>query len=275
MALITPNEAVAESVKRSLDLHEQRLHESVGRILSKRPRNRATLSGSGIFIRVRGADYFLTAGHVLVDKGDDALLTATDQVGVSINEVVHSYSKDPDDPEDLLDAGLFVVTDKMKSHLGAITPLEVDRSISRGGYPLGHIFAVVGYPRSKNKKPLADTPLPPAKRNVLVTGLKDHQHLTNRPAVRPNIHLVLGWSNRKNVDRQGRPVTVGALAGMSGGAIFDLGDHSDLAIMNSKDKPLPVLAGIFTRYIESEEALLGTRLSAICDVLDKEDKWPS
>ncbi len=274
VAIVSADQAVRESVLAAIGSHADRLRLSVGRILSKRTNNRAALSASGTFIRFRGIDYFLTAAHALVDRGDGALLTATKKAGISIKEAVHSYVKNQEHAEDLLDAGLFRVTEEMKSQLGEITPIEIDRSITRAAYPPGHVFMIVGYPRSKNKKPLPESQLPPANDNVLVTGLKDDQRVQSHPDVRWQNHLVLGWSDQSSADLKGQTVNIGSLAGMSGGPVFDLGDRNDLAVLGGRSDPKPVLAGIFTRHLKAENALLGTRLGAIIDVLDKERAWP-
>ncbi len=274
MPIITPDQAVVESVKANALAHVDRLSESVGRVLSKRPKNRAVHSASGIFISYKGEEYFLTAAHPFVDKGtDDLLLVGTRRKAISIREATHSYSKDASITDDVLDVGVLRISQHMRNEIGPTHPIAIDHMISHHLYEVGRNFMIVGYPRSKNKRPI-QSDLPTTNRSVFISGLRESQVIGAHGSVRAQTHIVIGWSDN-TANLQGEKIVAHSALGMSGAPIFDLGDYSDFGVLAGTDRPTPLLAGVFTRHGVQDKALIGTRLNALVDVLNRESSWPS
>lgn len=273
-ALISVSQASGIAMQRSVEAHALTLLKSVGNLFLKSAGKRGVHVGSGVFIRFRDREYFLTAAHVSTQqKSGQSLYVGGFGRFVALDGRWRETDDAPLYGGDPLDVGLLSIHPESRAQLNGVQFFQIDRSLTRDNYLRSNRFMVMGFPRSQNKRILSVDSLPVNARSYFANPRHD-QRLPDKPYVMGRSHLVLEWDDAAAFDPNGQLVRPTPLPGVSGGPIFEMGDFADPAVLAGEVVPVPTLAGILTDYLAGKKAILGTRINVIVDALDDRRAWP-
>jgi hypothetical protein len=231
---------------------------SMARAFWGRDGKRPVSLGSGIFVTLGGMPGLITAGHVLDGDGcgpGDLLIAGP------LSPLIRPSQKPlrsvvNQDGTDGIDVAVFRLHPKDVGGLGVFESIAIDDVQAPEPYRPGRRFAVVGFPVSKNSKPVPDGE--PLRGNIFVFGARERAPTADMPRswIRPETHLLLNWDHKRAFDSARGWQTPMSLSGVSGGVVVDLGETLDPAIR-------PRLVGIFTHHLKTEKLLVATRLYPI------------
>jgi len=163
-----------------------------------------------------------------------------------------TYSVQPDG-EDVIDLASFWLDGRSVAELGQVTPFTGSDVQASTSHDPSRRYAVVGFPASKNKKPVGKGEPLPGGMMMFVARERDPGLPLPRPWINPAHHLMLSWDSKTAFHSEYGQHNPPKLSGVSGGVVLDLGPTLDPRVR-------PKVAGIFTRHLKPEDVLVATRL---------------
>lgn len=220
--------------------------------------------GTCSFLEIDGADYLVTAAHVVDNHRSNTLFVgqrALIGITLTFRSTVPPAGKRANDK---LDFGFARLDGSWRNH--GIEPMAVSALIDRDDALL---YSAIGYPNSRNRK------YNPVKSTVRPTVRQFISSPVNDPAafaaigLSPDVHLALR-RDPKYALSGGARVNPFEPRGMSGGMIFALYGMHSIDVVAGLKKPLVVPEAIVTERNVEHKLLFGTRLVSIIDTIRRD-----
>lgn len=241
--------------------------DSVRPVFRRTPDGRPELFGSSVLLEIEGVRCVATAAHVL-DGHEDASIHIGGREEFLPLDLTFTATTAPDGKrdKDSIDVAVARLSESHLAQLGDVPFIRAsDQMID---VPVGpsQFFLTVGYRASQNKPPRPNGPMPPL-RVFTYNGLGADVPATSGRLFGGKYNFAVDypkWAKRPN----GETIKTTSPKGVSGGAIFLLGDLADPAQLGSMKPHHPRLAGIAIECLGQEKVLIGTKLQAIRDALE-------
>jgi|GEM_PF-4416542 len=233
--------------------------------LYRHERRRAFLVGTGIPISTPSGAYIVTATHVLEDFPDSVVLTAGSKSLIRFPARCLSYGHVAGKTVDV-DIGTITLPAKATTDLSLryhFTTLEEFGLVMP--YNKLTLYAVVGYPHSRNKpKPAGFSELRATPTFLILREFADVERF-GPSGKRSDVHFGLQThaSAAKSLDSE--PLTLPKLQGMSGGGVWRIGIDPVHGTVASA-----VLVGVGIEHHERESTILCTRIQYVLPLLKEE-----
>jgi hypothetical protein len=259
--ILTPAEAVRVRLHECLDALKQRLAPSIRPIYASTDGEKLAHVGSCVLVELHGASVIATAAHV-IDENKQASLYVAGMNGLVAIEGDFWITVAPKLRDaDRYDFAVGELSPEKKQKLGNVKWLTPD--IKRQVPQKGHVYAVFGYPRSKNKKvDNSRRVIRPALWQYANVATSNPPFHSGRKPTQNHIYLAFGKQSR---DAQGAVVNSPHPRGVSGGAILDMGNFGDPNNLDPNAECGDALVGLF---IEKHGGyVIGTMFSTIVAAL--------
>lgn len=261
--LLTLKESVRDALVDLEHFVAQRARASVRPIYRNkglRPEQLGTCS----FLEIDGADYLVTAAHVIDNHEDHTLFVGQGEfVGITLTfrSTVPRAGKRANDKIDFA----FAPLDGSWRERG-IEAIPVSDLIDRADAPL---YSAIGYPNSRNRKynPVKNTVKPTVRQ--FISNPVDDPAAFAAIGLSPDVHLALR-RDPKYALSGGVRVKPFEPRGMSGGMIFALYGVQSLDVIAGLKPPLVVPEAIVTERSAEHKLLFGTRLVSIIDTIRRD-----
>jgi hypothetical protein len=275
VSIITIAEASKAAVMRAAQQALADYSDAVGPVFVRRPRSKPRHCGSCVFVQFRGRIYMITAKHVIDEQKYGSLYIGGPSKVVQLHaEVAYSGANLPIGEIDRQDVAIAALSDDLVHLLGLRNLIDLESALVAKPPLLGDRFMILGYPHSKIRHALRDPMRLPQVDWAFITRAKEAQVCAAKPYVNGGTHLVLDWDGTQTLDADLQRTTSPNPRGMSGGAVFDLGNFTEHSVLAGVTAPKARLVAIPTESHESEEAIVCLRLIAPVAALDARNLWP-
>lgn len=265
----TVGEMAVELGEVCMEIAKDRFKEAVRPIYCSTERGNPVHEGSCVLLEIDGKHMLLTAAHIidasrindstLYVGGEHSLLKIEGEFWIT-EAIAENRMKDRYD----FAAGL--MSDEFVRDMGNVHYIsEADIAPDRTNHD-GRLYSIIGYPNTKNKS--ID------KRAYSVQSTRWHyfSYHKNSPSLLTKLkatgkdHIFIGYEKRSE-DTNGGLVGSVSTKGVSGGAVFDLGNFADPATFKPDFKCTPRMAGIFIEFHSEHHATVTTKIGVILDAL--------
>lgn len=275
LSIITVAEASKAVVMRAANSAVAMFSSAVGPVFVRVPRSKPRHCGSCVFVSLRGRTYLITAKHVLDEQRHGSLyIGGPSKVVELVAEVAYSGANLSPGEVDRHDIAVAALHDELVQRLGVTNPIDLSTALSWKPALSGDRYMILGYPHSKNRHALADPKRLPQVDWALITRAKATQSCAAKPYVNAKMHLVLDWDSKQTIDADLNRITSPNPRGMSGGAVFDLGNFTDHEVLAGIRAPVPRLVAIPIEHHDREDAIVCLRLTTVIAILDAGKLWP-
>lgn len=267
MAAIMSLDEVVQDHFRRCAVEARRLYrDAVRPVFRRTPDGRPELFGSSVLLEIEGVRCVATAAHVLDGHKDASIHIGGREEFLPLNLTFAATTKPGGKRNaDSIDVAVARLSESHLAQLGDVPFIPAtDQMIDVPEGP-GRFFLTVGYRASQNKPPRPNSPMPPL-RVWTYNGLGADVPDANARLVGGHYNFAVAypkWVRRPN----GETTKTTVPKGVSGGAMFLLGDLADPAQLGSMRPHHPRLAGIAIECLDQEKVLIGAKLQAIRDAL--------
>ncbi|HEV7238061.1 MAG TPA: hypothetical protein VGQ36_02395 [Thermoanaerobaculia bacterium] len=235
------------------------------------------LGGTGVLVQVANGPAFLfTAGHVL-DEFARSSMFVWPQDGQPVKITGEGFTSEPQhvgrsgDPVDL--AVLRIAQETARS-LSTAGFLFADSSCMSATVPDRGVCAIIGYPHAANRPDIERT----LEGKKVTTLYADPKVIFATACTQPDydrarrsrlLNIILERQRRWTKGNDGHADPRHGLkspSGMSGGAMFSLGNEDELELGQCS----PQLAGIFTRYVDKRRFMIGANARAMAELVRRD-----
>ena len=229
------------------------------------------LVGSCVFISIRNRYYIITAAHVTDNLSHTPLWIPRGEDFWPIHGMLHeTVSPEGQRKLDVFDCCWVEISEQARSGFKRATFLTQDRFSHNRASSQNRFFMAYGYPRSKNKKFFKEEIQP---RALSLTGCSSEPHETPQELIETRKkHIFLRYSPESVENEQQEPHNPTAPAGMSGGALIDLGDFSRPENSAGSGGSPPLLAGILLEYQRTYQAMVAVNIRMITDAIENRER---
>jgi len=221
-------------------------------------RGRPLHIGTALLLDLKEGPHILTAAHV-IDWCEETTLYLGLHTQVELpSPFLTTEPPDGDRSKDVVDVAIRSFPKELLGSLGSAKFLPEDQIVDVPGSCVGRTYTCIGFPNSQNRTPPRSQPniLHPQTRIYTSTGA-DYSRLPNRAV--PVAHILINFDFKFSRTMDGRRTASGRPEGMSGGAVFDLGNLGDPATL--MDPIRPKLAGLFIEAHRGPGVILATRIA--------------
>ena len=210
--------------------------------------------GSVVLIQMGGKRYIVTASHVIDEHIEATLAISIDQkIRILEGDFYQTSKVDGERKNDRYDFAWRNISKDLSDvpeenfYLGSTSFNQIDDA--------GQTYTILGYPNSKNKPKHSTKQIIP--KSFAFTNLGKHNG--------DFIHLKHEDTKCRNSD--GKIVTSPKIQGISGGALFGLGNLVDPNRLTTS--PSGILAGIVTEKQKGTSEIISTKINVILDAIRK------
>jgi hypothetical protein len=243
----------AESLNRSEERSTKLAHRLIRSVLPlfvMDERDHLQRIGTAVLVRVDGRLFLLTAGHVLIDAGEQQLYAISGPKGRTVglpNGSSVSYDGDTE-----IDVGVIPLPANAMSFFDGCTPIE-EADINES-YVVDHAIAknsifLIGYSASNSQVRVNHLDKTVRQTSFQFTGLAEVEEVYQREKLSVAHHLVVEFAN---VRSGGEPTIPPKLQGVSGGGMFHL-------VTRDTDATIQLVA-IATEHRHAQQLVVGTRI---------------
>lgn len=251
-----------------LEIAKAQFKQAVRPIYCSTEQGHPVHEGSCVLLVLEGKHVLLTAAHV-IDAGmlnDSTLYVGGEHSLLKIEgEFWATEAIAGNRGKDRYDFAAGLMSDEFIRDMGNVQYISLaDIAPDRTDHD-GRLYSIIGYPNTKNKS--ID------KKNYSVQSNRWHYFSThvNSPDLPKKLgvtgedHIFIGYDKKRSKDSDGRIVGSISPRGVSGGAVFDLGNFADPMTYAPDFKCHPRLAGIFIEFHHQHHATVTTKISVILD----------
>lgn len=225
---------------------------------------RPTQFGTGFFVRGRGANYLVTAAHVLdaAHEREVFYYVTPNRVRKLTGETTRSGRSPSTRSGDLVDIGVLRLTGDHQPPYPEVSKFAMEPDYLRPGYlpRAGRSHAVLGFPATKSKVSRADSTALVAPYAFRCEPVRDEDYAKH--GFTPEEHLLLQLNLRIGFGPNGDRTSFPKPQGMSGSPIIVLyndGPTDDARVF-------PVVA-VGVEYRSKERLLVGTDVSYVIEAI--------
>jgi hypothetical protein len=238
----------------------RRIADTVCPIYREVPRGTPELIASAVLMRVDGLNLLCTAAHVLDARDSRNLYLPYGDTLQPFGARAIRTSLPGAGAADRLDVALMSLDDAVCQRFNGFRFVSVRDDVDPNDVPCsGRLYSFVGFPATKNKS------LPPGQsvqpRSISVTGPSLPQEEYDRHGFNPATHLLVEFSRKRMVARDGSVQCPTAPHGLSGGPVWRIGDVPQLVNRTNSEK----LVGIAIEC--RDNALVSVRISLVLELI--------
>jgi hypothetical protein len=216
--------------------------------------------GTALLLDLAEGPHILTAAHV-IDWADQTTLYLGIHTTVEVPRTFLTTAAPGGDR--LADVVDVAIAPFPTEHLGSLDGagfLPETQIDNWQGPSVGRSFTCIGFPNSQNRTPPRSRPniMRPKTRTYTGTGA-DVSRLPGR--ANEHAHILVNFDFKHSRLMDGRRTASGKPDGMSGGAVFDLGNLGDPAALTHPIEPK--LAGVFIEAHRPAGVIMATRIAPI------------
>jgi hypothetical protein len=253
-----------------LEFAKARFKEAIRPIYCCTPQGNPIHEGSCVLLVLKGKHLLLTAAHVIdaAKINDSTLYVGGEHSLLKIEgEFWAAEAIAGVRVKDRYDFAVGLMSDEFVQKMGKVHYIsESDIAPDRTNHD-GRLYSIVGYPNTKNKS--ID------KRNYSVQSTRWHYFSSHKdsPALMKKLnvtgedHIFVGYDKKQSKDSNGSIVGSVSIHGVSGGAVFDLGNFADPMNYAPDFQCTPRLAGIFIEFHYQHHATVTTKIGVILNAL--------
>jgi hypothetical protein len=219
--------------------------------------------GTSTLIEVDGVHLLATAAHVIDQSETFNLSIGSERESVPLRGTFYRTSSGNEGSQDHFDFAICRVSDEFRNSLGDVPFIPMDR-ISRARWGSGghRMYAAYGYPNSKNKDIHMGARQASVRALLHLSSGQSKAPALGEWAARTDSHIFLG-TNKYLVGSEGQKRNATGLVGMSGGAVFYLGDFSSLEELRDSHRPL--LEAMLIRQDFADRKIIAVNFAKIID----------
>ena len=216
--------------------------------------------GTALLLDLAEGPHILTAAHV-VDWADQTTLYLVLRTTIEVPRTFLTTAAPGGDR--LADTVDVAIAPFPVEHLGSLDGagfLPEDRIGGWSGSSAGRSYTCIGFPNSQNRTPPRSRPNVMRPRRRIYTGIgRDVSLMPGR--ANGHAHILVDFDFKYSRLMDGRRTASGNPQGMSGGAVFDLGNLGDPTALN---RPVePKLAGVFIEAHREASVIMATRIAPV------------
>jgi hypothetical protein len=267
-AILSVNEFVRDHWVRCADEARRLYRDAVRPIFRRLPDGRPEQLGSSVLLEVQGRKWLATAAHVLDGHKEASLHLGARGEIIPLNATFNATTMPAGGREgDSVDVAVAELTSAQVEKLGELPFVPMADQLVEPPLRPTDFFLAVGYRASQNKPPR------PGVTRLPVTvwsykGLSAAVPMPEKRAHRGAYNFALEYPKRA-ARATGEAVPTTPPHGVSGGAIFHLGDLASVDQLGSPEPHRPKLAGIVIECNKGARVLVGTKLIALRDAIDE------
>lgn len=252
---------MSEAGLRHLRETELRLKDSVIPVYRQVARGTPELIGSAVLLRIRDATFLCTAAHVLeAREGANVYLPHGDTLQPFVGRL--HVTRPPSTGrrvDDKFDFALDRLDAERADRFTKYRVITLDQIDQNEVPQVGRLYTFIGFPASKNKSRFGTDSVQPEI--VPYTGGPLGPQEYERYGFNLSIHLLVDFNRKKMSDGDGRVVTPTDPHGVSGGAVWKVGDLPDLEAGTNVEQ----FVGIAMEC--RHDALIAVRVSLILETI--------
>lgn len=259
MAIQTLAEVVRDRMNEGADAANA-LADSIRPIYGADESARPVHIGTALLLDLEEGPHILTAAHV-IDWCEETTLYLGLHTQVELpSPFLMTDAPDGDRSKDVVDVAIRPFPKELLGNLGSAKFLPEDQISDVAGSCVGRAYTCIGFPNSQNRTPPRSRPniLRPQTRVYTSTGA-DFSRLADRAV--PVAHILIDFDFKFSRTMDGRRTASGRPEGMSGGAVFDLGNLGDPAALTQPIQPK--LAGLFIEAHRDAGVIMATRIAPV------------
>ena len=221
--------------------------------------------GSCILLDLQGLKILLTAAHIIDEnKATSLYVTGVTDLVLVEAEFICSIKPRGARSNDLLDFAAARIPVSMIAQLGE-GYVRMDQIRRDSSEDKGHLFTILGHPNSANefvdheRSTVATTLLPYS------STARFSRRLGTKAGNEGRDHLFIDYGKFSRED--GAKMESVEPPGLSGGAVIDAGEPSDLKVFRGEVIPTPRLAGMVIEWWKKDRVLVASRLETILPTL--------
>jgi hypothetical protein len=267
-AIMTLDEVVQDHFRRCAVEARRLYRDAVRPVFRRTPDGRPEIFGSSVLLEIDGVRCVATAAHVLDGHEEASIHIGGREEFLPLNLTFTATTKPGGKRKaDSIDVAVARLSESDVEQLGDVPFIQAgDQMIDIPAGP-GRFFLTCGYRVSQNKPPRPNSPMPPLRiwtyngrgADVPGAGARLSGGHYNFAVDYPK------WAKRPN----GETIKTTSPKGVSGGAMFLLGDLADPTQLGSLRPHHPRLAGIAIECLDQEKVLIGAKLQAVRDALTR------
>ncbi len=266
-SVMSLDEVVQEHFRRCAAEARRLYRDAVRPVFRRTPDGRPELFGSSVLLEVDGARCVATAAHVLDSHEEASIHIGGREKFLPLNLTFTSTTK-PNGKRaaDSIDIAVARLPDSALELLGDVPFIPAGSQVADVPLSPGCFFLTCGYRASQNKPPRPKGPMPPLKLWTY-NGLGAAVPETDRRLSSGAYNFAVEYPKWARRTAEGETVKTTTPKGVSGGAIFLLGDLANLDQLGAVLPHPPMLAGIAIECLDQKKVLIGTKLEAVWDAL--------
>ncbi|RJG02272.1 hypothetical protein [Noviherbaspirillum sedimenti] len=266
----TAGELGTELGEHCLEVAKDRFKEAIRPIYCSTAQGTPVHEGSCVLLKIDGKHVLLTASHVIDAHkiNDTTLYVGGEHSLLKIEgEFWATEAKAGNRLKDRYDFAAYLMPDKFVTDMGNVQYISQDEIAPDRTDHHGRLYSIIGYPNTKNKS--ID------RKNYSVQSIRWHYFSTHQDSpdllkklsVTGEDHIFVGYDRKQSKDSNGILVGSVSTRGVSGGAVFDLGNFANPTNYARDVKCTPRLAGIFIEFHHEHHATVTTKIGVILKAL--------
>lgn len=262
--------SVRDVVNTHVDDCRVRFRTAVRPIYGSHSGNDVEAVGSCVLIEVDSKRYGITAAHALDNLTSNYSLHIAGRGGtrpVPVQGRIRTTNPEGDRDRDRYDFGFWQLTEEDQTNLGEVTFIGVSELLPSTSTTVRRLNLVMGFPISKNKGKRINRQkksIQPSISSYTANG-EAIPSWAQSGGYHEEDHIFIRYQKYAH-DEEGRKVNVTSPKGLSGGAIFDLGNVGMEALVGVQ----PALAGIFIEQHKVHGYAVGVRIHNVVDAIRRE-----
>jgi hypothetical protein len=261
-------EAERDRINECIDVVCNRFESAVRPVYGSNDRKLATHIGSATLLKLGGTPLIGMAAHVVDENKHTALYVGGETHLIPIEASFEITSLPPGGRnEDRYDFAVAKLSPATFSELGNVGYIADDDLLLHDALTRGHLYVLLGYPNSKNKK--IDHANKVARSELWKYGSHagPHKALEAKLKVSGKTHLFIGFDRQHSRAADGRVVNSIGPRGISGGAVFDAGNVADPDNLRPDAHIRGRLAAIVIEYHPQYGRIVATRIGVVLDAI--------
>jgi len=273
MALIqTLDDVVNRRIQECHETIGNRYHRSVRPVFASIDGTRPEFLGSCILISFSDQKFVVTAAHI-IDWCDKHALHIGGTVGtqpVQMLGTIHHTSSPRGRPLDKVDAAFWNITDDAARQLGEVEFISETHFCYNRVNPTGRLYMALGYPLSRNKGSIDHENQGVSPKAWRYTGPADDiPDIPHELGFSSDRHLFLKFDKHSST-LDGSKVSSINPKGVSGGALIDLGNFSEISTYEQGKECDGRLAGMIIEKNKKYKALVAIKIEVVIRAISQQ-----
>ncbi|MDO8729403.1 MAG: trypsin-like peptidase domain-containing protein [bacterium] len=256
--------------QKSSEIAIEKYKEAIRPIYCATKKGTPVHEGSCVLLAFEGKHFLITAAHIIdVNKSEDTRI----YVGGAdiLLEITGTYIVTPlidgVRSKDAFDFAVLQLSDADIQGLGNVHYIAQNDIAPNRSTHEGRLYAIMGYPNKKNDSVDNENYAVISSRWHYFSTFEYSAELCKQLKIEGEHHIFVGYHRKRSKDFEGNIINSISLKGISGGAVFDLGDFGVPGNYAMSIKFNPLLAGIFIEAHPAYHTTVATKISVIIEYI--------